>query len=411
MKHLIFTVVISSLFSLPISLGVRPSKNSTPTNHAQDSILIWKVGSRYIGEIPDITIPSDLLKAAHEAGLQLQIEAYPAAGIAQRFFDAVSYKTEPDILATNDYGIIEEIKTSSGNSSGIEPSKTVRRLLIQVSESFRSLESQFRGWEFLVSSSRNHDKARLLAMRNPVCIDDISSHKPGLSSDELLSVKEMAVSAARAYLTCDAGSIAELSDGSRLGTGCRFPQKGAEVDKVYVCNVFGNRELAFIFMLANFELVNSTLTPTNIIGHKSIMAVLRRNEDSWRLLTITDDPVSNNIERLGPDMRKLSNLIVDENVDPPTPAILITEDRVAFSYAKERRYMDFEWIPSSSSNVIAEVAEFEYQQATRLFFLFGNPGRVSSGKLWTTRSLWHWRVWSICKNGKITLSENRSFDH
>src|SRR5262245_2136072 len=166
-------------------------------------------------------------------------------------------------------------------------------------------------------------------------------------------------------------------------------------------------------MLANFEFVNSTLTPTNIIGHKSIMAVLRRNEDSWRLLTITDDPVSNNIERLGPDMRRLSNLIVDEpeSVDPPIPATLITEDRVAFSYSKERGYMDFEWLPSSSSNVIAEVAEFEYQHSTRLFFLFGNPGRVSSGKLWTTRSLWHWRVWSIGKNGKITLSQNRSFDH
>ena len=412
MKHLILSAVISSVFSLPISFAVQPSQNITPTNRARDSILIWKVGSPHRGDTPDITLPSDLLTAAHEAGLQLQIEAFPAAGFAQRFVDAMLNKTEPDILAIDDYRIIDGITTSLVNYSGISSSQAVRSLLFQISESFRSLESHLGGWEFLVSSSQNHDKAKLLAMRNPVCRDNISSHTHGLSSDELLSVKEKAVSAARAYLTCDAGNIAEISDESRLGTGCRFPPTG-EVDKVNVCDVFGNRELAFIFMISSCESVNSTLNPTKILGHKSIMAVLRRNDASWRLLTITDDPVSNNIERLGPDMRRLSDLIVDEpeSVDPPIPATLITEDRVAFSYSKERGYMDFEWLPSSSSNVIAEVAEFEYQHSTRLFFLFGNPGRVSSGKLWTTRSLWHWRVWSIGKNGKITLSQNRSFDH
>jgi hypothetical protein len=250
-------------------------------------------------------------------------------------------------------------------------------------------------------------------MRNPVCSDIIDGHTHGLSSDELLAVKERAVSAARAYITCDAGSIAELSDESRLGTGCRFPSGDAKVDKVNVCGVFGNRELAFIFMINSFESANSAPNPRSIIGHRSIMAVFRRNETTWRLLTITDDPVSNKIERLGSAMQQLSNLLVDEteSVDPPIPAKLITKDRVAFSYSKERGFMDFEWLPSPSPNVIGEVAEFEYQNSTRLFFLFGNPGRVSSGQLWTTRGLWHWRVWSINKNGKITLSEHRSFDH
>jgi hypothetical protein len=100
-----------------------------------------------------------------------------------------------------------------------------------------------------------------------------------------------------------------------------------------------------------------------------------------------------------------------ESADPPVPAKLITKDRVALSYSRECGFMDFKWLPSSSSSVIAEVAEFEYLYSTRLFFLFNNPGRISSGQIWSTGGLWHWRVWSINKNGKITLSEHRSFNN
>src|SRR5262249_32413956 len=153
-----------------------------------------------------ITLPSDLFFAAQEAGLQLQIEVFPAAGFAQRFFDAVVKKTEPDILAIDNYGIIDGITSSLGNFAGIGSGQNARGLLIQVSESFKSLESKVGGWEFLISSSRNHDKARLLAMLDPVCSDTIKGHTHGLSSDELLAVKEKAVSAARAYITCDAGT-------------------------------------------------------------------------------------------------------------------------------------------------------------------------------------------------------------
>jgi hypothetical protein len=41
----------------------------------------------------------------------------------------------------------------------------------------------------------------------------------------------------------------------------------------------------------------------------------------------------------------------------------------------------------------------------------GVPRHVSAGQLWSTRSDWAWRVWSITKSGEIAFSEVRTFVH
>jgi hypothetical protein len=78
-----------------------------------------------------------------------------------------------------------------------------------------------------------------------------------------------------------------------------------------------------------------------------------------------------------------------------------------------QRFGDFVWETAPSRNVVATIAEFAYKDDARLFMILGPGGaqRVSSGKLWTTRSEWKWRVWSVNRAGDMAFSESRTFTH
>ncbi len=99
---------------------------------------------------------------------------------------------------------------------------------------------------------------------------------------------------------------------------------------------------------------------------------------------------------------------------PPTLAILRSPQDGRFPVpAQGARFGDFEWQSSTSEDVVAEIAEFRYADDARLFLLRpqrpGAIGRVSTGSLWTTKSEWAWRVWSITRSGEIAFSEVRTF--
>lgn len=73
------------------------------------------------------------------------------------------------------------------------------------------------------------------------------------------------------------------------------------------------------------------------------------------------------------------------------------------------------WRPSPNAEVVGEVAEFlvgdpsTARERTRLVFLFGREGKLSSGLLWGTSA--RWRVWSINRGGNVTFSEQHSYTH
>jgi hypothetical protein len=79
------------------------------------------------------------------------------------------------------------------------------------------------------------------------------------------------------------------------------------------------------------------------------------------------------------------------------------------------RFGNFAWQSSMSDDVVAEIAEFSYQDDARLFLLRplkpGVPRHVSAGQLWSTQGDWTWRVWSISGSGEIAFSEQRTFVH
>jgi hypothetical protein len=64
---------------------------------------------------------------------------------------------------------------------------------------------------------------------------------------------------------------------------------------------------------------------------------------------------------------------------------------------------------------VAEIVEFAYQDDARLFLrrpvLSESRGQISAGQLWTTRSTWKWRVWSITRTGDVVFSDARTFPH
>jgi len=67
------------------------------------------------------------------------------------------------------------------------------------------------------------------------------------------------------------------------------------------------------------------------------------------------------------------------------------------------RFGSFRWAPSSSKDVVAEVAEFHFDSGSRLFI---NPGgEVSDGELWGGGPT-SWRVWLVGKDGQIVTSES-----
>ena len=98
----------------------------------------------------------------------------------------------------------------------------------------------------------------------------------------------------------------------------------------------------------------------------------------------------------------------DEPPALPAPAMLLSPaDGDSPRPSNGQGFGFFTWRSSPSEDVVAEVAEFAYQDDARLFV--GRPAlpgsRISSGQLWTTGGNWNWRVWSITRSGDIVFSD------
>src|SRR5262245_35025718 len=381
--------------------GVSPSK----TTQTQTPLLIWKVGSPHNGDTPDNILPRELQLAAQKAlkdGYRLTIETFPARGFADRFFNAVAQQTEPDILVIDNYSVIDVDSTQLGEFASIGSRASVRRSLRLVDESFKALGGSGGGWQFLIATSRNHNAARALALNEPECAPDEWSDKKNLPEQEIAAIKETAATASQAYLNGDLPRLRSISDPTRLGSGRRFGGIESQVNKTQVCAITGNQRLAFVKTVSSFEVKNGQL------GRKTILAVLRKEADQWRLLTITDDPRIRDLEYVLPDVsRALTN---DAGAAAILPATLLKHTEAAIG----QRFGEFSWRPGASTDVVCEIAEIEYEHATRLFIFFqaSSPsGRVPEGNLWSTGGPWHWRLWTIARNGRLFLSEAQPFYH
>jgi hypothetical protein len=399
----------------------------TPTN----VIRIWSVGSPFSGALPRTTIPPDLQAQARALGYELVVENLLAAGFPERLHQAVANHTEPEVITYDNLGILIGVNTPTGRYQGVlNTDYEIAASLELVNERFASLQP--RGWSVLVQTAGNYQAARAMVMQPPQCQGGPKvSEEAG--SGELKQAFEAASNATLAYLACDVAALAALSDDEKLGRKCFLPPATVQVTRLDPCNAIGNDRLVFVSLASTFVSQPRASAPRrdygyaswltlNSLGQQTILAVLRKQGAAWRLFAISDDPVVTNesisaAHSGAPSYAKVSRLNgllrndLPETI--PTPALLRTTDGAILRRLSQQSFEDFEWTPSVSPDVVAEVAEFlvgndnEIRQRTRLLFFTGHEERLSSGALWGV--LGRWRVWSISKSGNIALTDTRSY--
>jgi len=378
----------------------RPGSSTVPSVSAGKVITVWKVESPFTRDTRDATIRTDLELSAEELGYELRIESFSAKGFAETFLDAFGKNQEPDILVIDNHGMIDGITTPLGNVTGVGSSDKIRQSLLKVSESLTGLEGPKRGWEFLMHTSKNYEAAKSLALRTPKC--DASWQNLPLTED----LRAIVVRVGPAYVE-GAASLEGFEDADRLhAEGAN--QEQLKVSETRECGYWGNDHLAFVPMVLGYESARE-------LGHVTVLLTLRRQESEWRLLTASRDPVTTT--SFVRQMPKLSSLLGKPWTfgSTPRPAKLDALEEGQFPQPPSgQRFGDFTWRPSSSVDVVAEIVEFAYKNDARLFVKFpsGNGranGQVSAGQLWTTHSLWKWRVWSIAEDGAVSFSEAKSF--
>lgn len=370
--------------------------------HAQGAktILAWKVGSPHTGNTPDPTPPRGLSAVAHEMGVHLAVRSFPADGFAQVFAEAVARNQPPDILAFDNFGIIEGITTRRGAYAGIATDPTVKRSLLRVTGALDELLEPERGWTYLFTFSPNHDAARRLALGAPSC----EGGSPVALDDGLSAVVSRV---ARAYLARDLSALHADADSERLVT-TRPDDLPATVGVVTACAAWGNERLTFVQVAASYGTDTST-------GHARVLLVLRKPASDWRWLVAARDPVSTG--RFAAELPRIAGRLAPgaaTRVLPPAAVVLAPADGRYPGPIRGQRFGTFTWQPSASTAVVAEIAEFAYRDDARLLLpaaARAAPRHVSAGELWTTGGEWRWRVWSVTQAGDVAFSDVRSFVH
>jgi hypothetical protein len=385
-----------------------PANNQTAVDRSSESdpreILVWKVGDPHTGKIPDTSISSSLSQTAGKMGFRITVRAFPPAGFARQFFDAFNRGQEPDILAINNYGIIDGTKTALGDFTGIGTDKAIREKLVKVTESLKGLNSG--GWEFLVASSNHANAAKSLALRS---IDygphwgfmDLSEGRlkaSPLSKD----LQESAAVIARAYLQGDRMTLAAFEDRDRLHAEAEV-LKQFDVMEIKVLKMWGDSRLAFVPVASIYKSAKQ-------LGQMSMLLILRKQDSQWKLLVASADPISLSMGGMSALLMSLRQTPMPREI--PIPAKLLEPKDGQFpAPPKGERFGAFVWQPSTSSDVAAQIVEFAYKDDVRLIFphWFQENNQVSAGMLWTIYGPWKWRVWSISGSGAISFSEARSF--
>ena len=369
-------------------------------------ITVWKVGSPWQGETPDAAVPPDLEQSAEKLGYTLRIETFPAKDFAQTYFSALQKENPPDILAIDNHGIIDGITTPRGNFTALASDHTIPPQLAQVTESLTGLEGGH-PWQFLITTSRNYEAARSLAIRSPEC--NGNSEGPSTPTD----LQEIATRIDQAYLG-DKPTLKQFEDSERLHTEVSEPRELQILD-TKTCGYWGNSRLAFVQTVSSYQSAKA-------LGHVTTLLILRKQQNRWKLLTASTDPVSNMSNNPRGFVSQVSNIagMLNNGKTPesrPMAATLLAPKDGQFPQPPPgQRFGQFSWRPGKSSKAIAEIVEFAYNGDARLFarFFSGGPPaneQLSAGQLWTTRGEWKWRVWTISDSGDVSLSQPRSFPH
>jgi len=365
-------------------------------------LVVWRVGSPWGNSLkPSDQIDPAILSELEKFGERAEFRSFTAVTFPQAFFKAVDTGEEPDILVFNNYMILEGGKTDNGSLVGITSRPGISQQLVRVSESLEGLNFD-RGWEFLLTGAKNYPRAMAFAMREPQVELTIRGSIGASPRADVVAVEQLSRAATLAYVSGQRADLSALSDPDRIGNGVLF-SKATTVRKVLLASMEGNSRIVFVQTKCTFE-------QAGYLGTKTIAVVAHNVQNQWRALSITDDPLAlSQIHAASSIVDKLSD---SSSVTAVAPAQILTAEGLYPLPASGERFGSFQWRSSSTSGLLSEVVEFDYQTATRLFIQIPKPGSIaalSTGQLWHVPGLWSWRIWSIDRWGNLAFSRTNHF--
>jgi len=225
------------------------------------------------------------------------------------------------------------------------------------------------------------------------------------------SLREKFISAAESIVRGDAESLQALchsrSNYHRQEHAAQFKKLKNLTDTVVraspVC-MWASASVAIVTGIVSLD-------APDVFGNKDMLSFWLKEDGDWKLLSMTDDPTNTETEAI----ENLANWAV-EYLAPFQAASEAAEGAPVASRLEKQntggRFSDWCWQPADVGEPFVQIAEFHYGQSSRLFCK-GSAAEdcsVSEGELWTTRSMWTLRIWTLQKGG-LTISEGVDFEH
>ena len=366
-----------------------------------NTLVIWKVGSFSTRDTPEAEIPSKIRRQAERLDYQVAVETFPAKGFTAKLRKAIAQNQEPDILTFDNFSTLEGTETNWEKSPGIYSIDGVQESLFFVNQTLSFLKDG-RGFVTLLSTSPNHQIAKQLALPELECSNTAETQLIG--DVDRNAIEKLVFNYSQDLAQANKAKIEQYKSRSAIiGKNDLSPMP---IEELKICSIVANQNLAAVSTVIAHD--------GRAIGHLDLLMVLRRENDSWRLLTQQMDIVNQDAR---PYINKLADAIANSDVEEasPLPATNLAPQNVRPRATKGKRFGDFTWQPSQSDSVVAEVIEFSHGVDAKLFVKFKDDDAkvkdsISAGELYhTDKDTWRWRVWSIAADGSVAFSETQSF--
>lgn len=354
------------------------------------------------GEVTEKSVDKDMLKAAQKLGYEIQIREMTEVEFDEAIAEAEKRPSQlPDIVAG--FRRPADMPTGFVRCCGF---------LVGISSGDRV---PFVG---LIQGSPSHEAAMDLALYKfgrPANYPTAWIYKEpkfpqtGYSKDRKtrLRLMQLARKACRACVRGDRKSLQKLWHPDALSLERKtVPEhehvKIREVASSNVSYINGNNQIAFVWGLTGISYSTSTPRQSRIIGTVGVLSIWRKLEDEWKLMVVTEDPISEiQIEKIA----KLVNQLNDVPSPAPKVELLAPANGTPAKPRQGESFGNYTW--QFSGKPFLELAEFDYAHGTRV--VANCNGRLSAGELWNTDTQWLWRVWSVARDGSVSFSKVRSF--
>lgn len=357
-----------------------------------ETIRVWRVGSPHRGDVPQPTVPPDFQAIARTRGLQFDVTSFAAKDFYEAFRSARVTRDEPDLLVFDNMGLVRGIITARGTFEGIADDPNVATTLVDVKEALKSWGPK--PWQYLITSSRHYQAARMLATRPIDCrwmLPDAISH----ATDSIdLDLRRAAEQAATDYISH--GVTAASEDPVGLGDQ---PRRIAEER---ACDAWGNDRLAFVVVVTSFE------GPKDV-GYRSLAVAVAKVDGVAHVLSIGD--FAKIVSMLQHSASRLTS--GPAKTVPPPALIAPVAEASSLRMPPEKRPL-LEWRSDSAPGGVYLVEwQFGDQSATVWrgsgFSIVKNngPAAMVQAPFGVGRQPHRWRIWAIDEAGNVGLSEWR----